>query len=91
MAEGLRADNRDLIRSICEGIKKIVMGLAIKRINWLHGLPSKRLKNLTGKKRGMLVISFPTQALQQRVIKSGIVISAEYFKARLYDHSLTMK
>ena len=59
--KGPGADNRELIYIIYEGIKKTVAGLIIKRINWLHGLPSRRLRNLALiKKRGILIISFLT-------------------------------
>ena len=36
-------------------------------------------------------MSLPTQALQLEATRKGLVIRAEFFKARLYSHSLEMK
>ena len=61
IAVGLGANNKELIHIIYEGIKKTIAGLIIKKINWLHNLPFRRLRNLALiKKRGILIINFPT-------------------------------
>jgi hypothetical protein len=99
VASGTNANNTELIHSICNATKRLVPGITIGRIRWLHapGAPAKR-KGAAGsiqkgpeKTRGTLVIGVPTQAIQQRVIKSGIIIESQLFEARLFDNSLVVK
>ena len=92
IAERSGTDNRELIYRIYKNIKKMMTELVIKKINWLYNLFFRKSKNLALiKKRGILIISFSTQIIQQKVIKSRIVIRIEYFKTRLYNYSLTVK
>lgn len=66
--------------------------MAINRIRWLHN-PEAQAKRAQpeGKTRGTLIVSVPTQALQLKIVKNGIIIDSQLFEARLYDHSLQVK
>jgi hypothetical protein len=44
-----------------------------------------------GKTQGSVIIGVRTQGDQQRLIKSGVVIGAEHYEARLYDNALNQK
>ncbi len=96
---GRNADNSELINSICEATKRLAPGVAISRIRWLHNPEelAKRQHNTGGtqkppvKTRGTLIVGVPTQAIQQRVIKSGMVIHSQLFEVRLFDNSLIVK
>src|SRR5207248_1983975 len=82
VASGANADNSELIQSICNATKRLVPGITISRIRWLH-TPEMQAKRKVAadsaqrrpeKTRGTLIIGIPTQAIQQRIIKSGIII-----------------
>jgi hypothetical protein len=89
---GKDADNSSLIREICEGTKRTIPGIAINRIRWLHD-PEAQAKRAQaeGKTRGTLILGLPTQALQLKAVKCGIVIDSQLFETRLFDHSLQVK
>ena len=96
---GRNADNSELIQSICEATKRLVPGIAISRIRWLHApeAQAKRQANPSSaqrepeKTRGTLIIGVPTQAIQQKIIKRGIVIESQLFETRLFENSLIVK
>ena len=85
-------DNSSIIQEICEGTKRTVPRIAINHIRWLHN-PKAQVKHdqTIVKTKGTLIISLPTQALQLKTVKSGIVINSQLFEAQLYDHRLRVK
>jgi hypothetical protein len=89
---GQGADNSSLIQEICEGTRRIVPGIAINCIRWLHNpeTQAKRPQDAV-KTKGTLIINLPTQALQLKAVKSGIIIDSQLFEARLFDYSLRVK
>jgi hypothetical protein len=95
VANGKHADNQQLLQEICSATKRLTPGLTISRISWLHDITShaaaKRAKMKPKTARGTLVIGVPTQALQQSLVRQGIVINAQLFEARLFDHSQIIK
>jgi hypothetical protein len=92
---GKHADNTQLLQEICLATKRLTPGLTISRISWLHDITSqaaaKRAKTKPKTAKGTLVIGVPTQTLQQSLVRQGIVINAQLFEARLFDHSLILK
>ena len=86
---GQEVDNSSIIQEICEGTKRTVPRIAINHIRWLHN-PEAQAKHYQTivKTKGTLIISLPTQALQLKTVKSGIIINSQLFEAQLYDHRL---
>ena len=80
-----------MIKEICTATKKIIPGININRIRWIHDKKGYEARLKDGRKRGTVIASLPTQAMQLEVTRKGLVIGAEFFEARLYSHSLEMK
>ena len=84
---GKAADNTELIKAICTASKRMLPDLAINRIRWLHN-PKQHEKRLeAGKQRGTLIISCPTQEIQHKAIRSGIVVDqgTVHHEAMIHD------
>ncbi len=88
---GKAVDNEEVIKDICAATKRIIPGITINRIRWMHDAKGHEDRLKAGKKRGTAIVSLPTQALQLEATRKGLVIGAEFFEARLYNHSLEMK
>jgi hypothetical protein len=88
---GKVVDNEEIIKAICAATRRTIPGININRIRWLHDAKGHEDRLKIGKKRGTVIMSLPTQALQYEAIRKGVVIGAEFFEARLYNHSLEMK
>ena len=84
-------ENGEVIKEICTATKKIIPGININRIRWIHDEKGHEARLKDGRKRGTVIASLPTQAMQLEVTRKGLVIRAEFFEARLYSHSLEMK
>ena len=95
VAKGKHADNQQLLQEICAATKRLIPELSISRISWLHDITShaaaKRAERKPKTARGTLVIGVPTQAFQRSLVRQGLVINAQLFEARLFDHSLIIK
>jgi hypothetical protein len=95
VASGKHGDNQQLIQEICTATRRQIPGLTISKISWLHDITSHaaaaRAKAKPATARGTLIIGVPTQALQQSLVRSGIIIDAQFFEARLFDHGLILK
>jgi hypothetical protein len=95
VASGKNGDNQQLIQEICIETRRLIPGLAISRISWLHDITSHtaatRAKGKPATARGTLVIGVPTQIFQQSLIRQGIIINSQLFEARLFDHSIILK
>jgi hypothetical protein len=88
---GKSADNTELIKAICTASKRMLPDLAINRIGWLHN-PKQHKKRLeTGKQRGTLIISCPTQEIQHHAIRSGIVIDSQFYEAMVHDRGVKVQ
>jgi hypothetical protein len=88
---GKTVENDEIIKEICSATKRIIPDMAINRLRWLHDKKGHQERLNLGRKRGTIIISLLTQALQTEVTRKGLVIGAEWFEARLYSHSLEMK
>lgn len=97
VANGKDCNNDILIRDIKEATKKIVSGVAINRVRWLHDElkpTSRRLrkwKNQRNKTRGTLIIGVPTQAIQHQLVRQGIIIEAQLYYPRITESSTVIK
>jgi hypothetical protein len=88
---GKAADNTELIKAIVSASKRTLPDLAINRIGWLHN-PKQHKKRLeTGKQRGTLIISCPTQEIQHNAIRSGIVIDSQFYEAMVHDRGVKVQ
>ena len=88
---GKNADNAGLAEAICTGSRGLTPGLQITRIRWLHNQKEEERKRAAGKTRGSLVIGFPTQDMQRRAIRGGLVINAQLFEVRQFERSLQVQ
>jgi hypothetical protein len=71
--------------------RRIIPNLAINKIRWLHDDKTQAERKLSGKTRGSVIVSLPTQAIQQEVIRRGLVISSQLYETRLYSQGLEAK
>jgi len=85
VSHGKAADNTELIKAICASSKRMLPGLAINRIGWLHSPKQHKQRLEAGKQRGTLIISCPTQEIQHQTIRSGITIESQFYEAVLHD------
>jgi hypothetical protein len=60
---GKAVDNKEVIKAICAATRRIIPGININRIRWLHDAKGHNDRLRMGKKRGTVVISLPTQVL----------------------------
>src|SRR6266496_5265720 len=72
-------ENNEVIKEICTTTKKIIPGITINRIRWLHNAKGHESRLKAGKKQGTVIVSLPIQALQLEATRKGVVIRAEYF------------
>ena len=85
-------DNARLTNNICEVSHPMTLGIQISWIRWLHNenaqvSPARRSENVV-KTRGSLIVGFPTQDMQRRAIRGGLIINAQLFDARLFERGL---
>jgi hypothetical protein len=83
------ADNSQLAAAICAASKTMTLGLQITRIRWLHS-PDRAVKqrgagDKPAKTRGSLIIGFPSQEMQRRALRGGLVIEAQLFETRPFE------
>jgi hypothetical protein len=88
---GKAADNSALRRDIATATGKIVPGVMVTRIRWLHNAKEREKRRKAGKNRGTIIVCLPTEAMQWEVVKKGIVIRALHCEARLYSHGNQVK
>ena len=84
------ADNTPLAMAICDASRSVTPGLQISRIRWLHN-PNRPVRNAGGKPaktRGSLIIGVPTQEIQRRAIRGGVIINAQLFDVRPFEKGL---
>ena len=86
------ADNSQLAAAICAVSKTMTPGLQITRIRWLHS-PDRAVKQRgvsekPAKTRGSLIIGFPSQEMQRRALRGGLVIEAQLFETRPFEQAL---
>lgn len=87
------ADNTTLATAICDASRAVSPGLQITTIKWLHSQTSRaRQARDAGykpaKTRGSLIIGVPTQEMQRRAIRGGVIIDAQFFETRPFERSL---
>jgi hypothetical protein len=88
---GKAADNSALKRDIATATGKIVPGVMLTRIRWLHDTKERDNRRKAGKNRGTIIVCLPTEAMQREVVKKGIAIRALHYEARLYSHGNQVK
>ena len=94
VTSGLHADNGELIRRIKKDTARLNPTLEITMVRWLHDVKAQSKRNQeTGKvkTKGTLLVHCPTQEIQHRAVKSGIVIDAQLYEARLFDSSVLLR
>ncbi|KAI0994330.1 hypothetical protein K3495_g13852 [Podosphaera aphanis] len=63
----------------------------INRIRWLHDGKEISKAKSSGKTRGTLIVSLPTEALQKEVVRNGIVIDSILYAAQLWSPRAQIK
>jgi hypothetical protein len=84
------ANNTLLATAICEASRLVFPGLQITRIRWLH-YPYRRVRDTDhkpAKTRRSLIVGLPTQEMQRRAIRGGLIIDAQLFEVRPFERSL---
>ena len=83
-------DNTSLAIAICESSRSVTPGLQISRIRWLHNLnrPIRDADSKPAKIRDSLIIGVPTQEIQRRAIRGGLIINAQLFDVRPFEKGL---
>ncbi|KAI1007292.1 hypothetical protein K3495_g934 [Podosphaera aphanis] len=82
---GKEAKNEDLINSICQVTRARIPSLAINRIRWLHNEKEQSQEIKMGYTRGSIVLSLPTESLQWKVVRYGVVIDPILYAAQLWS------
>ena len=92
---GRGATNSQLIQRITEATKKLVPGITISRVAWLHKVRTTHTGVSPGfqrvKTRGTLIINLPTQEMQAEIACKGIVIDSLWYEARLYHRAVQVR
>jgi hypothetical protein len=88
---GKAIENDEVAKEVSAASKRLIPGITINRIRWLHDAKGHEIRLMAKKTRGTVIVSFPTQAMQHEAIRKGLVIGAEPFEASLYNNSLEMK
>jgi hypothetical protein len=88
---GRAADNLPLRRDVATATGKIVPGVMVTRIRWLHDTKERENRRRGGKTRGTVIVCLATEAMRREVVKKGIVIRALHYEARLYSHGNQVK
>ena len=94
VASGPHADNGELIRRIKKDTARLNPTLEITMVRWLHDAKAQAKRNQeTGKvkTKGTLLVHCPTQDIQYKAVKSGIVIDAQLYEARPFDSSVLLR
>ena len=87
------ADNARLARAICDASRSMSPGLQITWIRWLHSQTqhaprTQDADSKPAKTRGSLLVGFPTQEMQRRAIRGGLIIDAQLFDVRPFERNL---
>ena len=87
------ADNARLARAICDASRSMSPGLQITWIRWLHSQAQHTLRSQDAgekqaKTRGSLLVGFPTQEMQRRAIRGGLVVDAQLLEVRPFERNL---
>lgn len=88
------ADNSEATTQIEKSLQRICGTVKITSLRWLRDpeSPTKRKGPAeTMKTRGSLIVGVATESEQQRIVRSGLIVGAEHFEARLYDNNLDLK
>ncbi|KAI6249236.1 hypothetical protein HI914_02963 [Erysiphe necator] len=84
IASGKNADNTALISSLTNASKVRIPGLQINRIRWLQDGKEHEKARKKGHTRGSVILSLPTEELQWRVVRNGIVIDSILYSAQIW-------
>lgn len=76
--------NEGTIRSICEGMRRLIPSFAVTKMRWLHD-PDKLKARKPSQKRGTLILGLPTQEMQHQAVRKGVIIDAELYEVRLFE------
>lgn len=88
---GANANNISLLQDMCVAMKAKIPDLKINRIRWLHdGKEHERAKE-NGHTRGSIIISLPTENLQEQVVRHGIVLNAMLYTAQMWSPRAQVK
>lgn len=87
------AENAHLAKTICEASRSMSPGLQITWIRWLHSQTqhAPRTQGVEGKPtktRGSLLVGLPTQEMQRRAIRGGLIVGAQLFEVRPFERGL---
>lgn len=85
--EGKGADNSTLLRELSTANGKIVPGIQLTRISWIHQQPQDGQPQ---KARGSLILSIANHEHQMEAVRRGVIIEGQLFQARLYDYNLRL-
>ena len=85
---GRGARNDALLQEICNATKKIVPGIAINQVRWLHAPETQEIRGRPAQSRGTLILYLPTEAVQRKIVEKGIILDAQVFDARLSSYSI---
>ncbi|KAI6250051.1 hypothetical protein HI914_02081 [Erysiphe necator] len=84
IASEKNADNSALISILSNASKMKIPGLQTNRIRWLQGGKEHEKARKKGHTRGSVILSLPTEELQWRVIRNGIVIDSILYSAQIW-------
>ncbi|KAI0993799.1 hypothetical protein K3495_g14385 [Podosphaera aphanis] len=82
---GKNANNNELIKAICHASRARIPSLEINRIRWLHNNKEQAQAIKKGHSRGSVILSLPTESLQWKVVKYGVVINSILYSAQLWS------
>ena len=85
--EGKDANNSALLRELSTANGKIIPGIQLTRVSWIHQQPPASQLQKT---RGSLILSIANHEHQAEAVRRGVVIEGQLFQARLYDYSLRL-
>jgi hypothetical protein len=88
------------LQGVIASNRRHIAGLAIQSAVWVHkkkkekpGLTPGQPQDQDGRRktRGSLILRVPTRQIQEAIVRKGLVIGAEMFPARLYEHGLGVR
>lgn len=88
---GKNADRNELIRSTVEATKGRVPGPQINRMRWLHDGKEYERSKKNGNIRGTIIMSLPSEEIQAKVVRKGIILNALLYSAQLWSPSAQAK
>jgi hypothetical protein len=91
VCHGRDADNSETIKKIKQGTERLIPGLEVSRIAWIHGKKSL-LARKDGKapRAASLIIYITKEEFQKMAVRRGIAIEYTLYTAKLYDPGLQL-